>query len=278
MTPIVVKLFNLKSSINNSKNTPFKSIVELDLESVDLKTMGLRNILKNYIFSSDLKDIDLNKRQIINTINPHSYCVSKKDLSFKKALINSDVLLPDGFGIVLATKVLFGKHIKKIAGADIHAHLLKYANLNKKKVFYLGASQNTLKLITKRLKKEYPNIQVASYSPPYKLEFNSKDSKQMIDKVNTFNPDILFVGMTAPKQEKWVQINKHSLCPKTIVSIGAVFDFYAGTVKRSNSFWINLGLEWLPRLIKEPKRLWRRNFISTPLFLISLGKAKLNLS
>jgi N-acetylglucosaminyldiphosphoundecaprenol N-acetyl-beta-D-mannosaminyltransferase len=73
--------------------------------------------------------------------------------------------------------------------------------------------------------------------------------------------------MTAPKQEKWVFANKDLLDATVITSIGAVFDFYAGTVKRSSPFWIKIGLEWLPRLVREPKRLWKRNFISTPLFL-----------
>ncbi|NMH87638.1 WecB/TagA/CpsF family glycosyltransferase [Flavivirga algicola] len=243
-----------------------------------IKGLDLKNIIRNHIFSSNLSEIDFNKRCIISTINPHSYCVSKKDPLFQKALMNSDVLLPDGSGIVLASKILFKKKIKKIAGADIHAHLLKHADINNKKVFYLGASEKTLGLITKKLKNEYPNIQVSSYSPPYKPEFSGEDTKRMIDRVNEFNPDILFVGMTAPKQEKWVETNKKELNPTVVVSIGAVFDFYAGTVKRSSPFWINLGLEWLPRLIKEPKRLWRRNFISTPLFLFSLSKAKLNLN
>ena len=96
----------------------------------------------------------------------------------------------------------------------------------------------------------------------------------MIAAVNKCKPDILFVGMTAPKQEKWVHTNNTFLDVKVITCIGAVFDFYAGTVKRSSPFWIKLGLEWLPRLLREPKRLWKRNFVSTPLFLWDLLKAK----
>lgn len=271
-----IRMYSSKPLIANSKNSDPNSNSGLNLELTHLKSIDLRKLLKDYIFSSDIKSIDLNKKQIINTINPHSYCVSKKDLLFKKALVNSDVLLPDGSGIVLGARVLFGEKIKKIAGADIHIHLLKHSNLNTKKVFYLGASNKTLDLITKRLESEFPNIEVATFSPPYKSHFNSEDSKKMIAAVNAFNPDVLFVGMTAPKQEKWVDANKKELNYTVIASIGAVFDFYAGTVKRSHPFWINLGLEWLPRLIKEPKRLWRRNFISTPVYLFSLGKAKLN--
>lgn len=236
--------------------------------------MNLLKIIDNHVFSEDLNSIDLNKKTIINTINPHSYCVSKSDISFQKALLNSDILLPDGSGIVIAAKFLRNKKIVKIAGADIHRHLLEDANKNHKKVFYLGAAPNTLKLIKERISKEYPNINMGSYSPPYKPEFSNEDSQKMINEVNGFNPDILFVGMTAPKQEKWVASNKENLNATITVSIGAVFDFYAGTVERSGAFWINIGLEWLPRLLKEPKRLWRRNFVSTPLFLWYLLKAK----
>jgi len=236
--------------------------------------MNLLKIIDEHIFSEDLSTINLNRKTVINTINPHSYCVSKTDSFFKKALLKSDILLPDGTGIVLAAKFLRKKNLKKIAGADIHQHLLEDANKNSKKVFYLGAAPKTLELIKARIAKEYPNITMSSYSPPYKPKFSEIDSKKMIEEVNSFNPDVLFVGMTAPKQEKWVTSNKDNLNATVTVSIGAVFDFYAGTVKRSSPFWVNMGLEWLPRLLREPKRLWRRNLMSTPMFLWYLLKAK----
>lgn len=236
--------------------------------------MNLKQIINHHIYKDLLSEIPLGKKCIINTINPHSFCEAKKDKVFTEALLSSDVLLPDGSGIVLATKILIGKKIKKIAGADIHHYLLEQAHLKSQNVFYLGASVSTLQLIENRIKKEYPNIGVASYSPPYKLEFSEQENKDMLSVINDFQPDILFVGMTAPKQEKWVYANKEQINANVIASIGAVFDFYAGTVKRSGQLWINLGLEWLPRLLREPKRLWKRNFVSTPLFLFYILKEK----
>ncbi len=236
--------------------------------------MNLKQIINHHIYKDLLSEIPLGKKCIINTINPHSFCEAKKDRVFTEALLSSDVLLPDGSGIVLATKILIGKKIKKIAGADIHHYLLEQAHLKSQNVFYLGASVSTLQLIENRIKKEYPNIGVASYSPPYKLEFSEQENKDMLSVINDFQPDILFVGMTAPKQEKWVYANKEQINANVIASIGAVFDFYAGTVKRSGQLWINLGLEWLPRLLREPKRLWKRNFVSTPLFLFYILKEK----
>ena len=232
--------------------------------------MFLKPVVNHHIYTASLSDITFVTKCIINTINPHSYCEAKKDSLFAEALLSSDVLLPDGSGIVLATKILTDKKINKIAGADIHQYLLEQAHLKIQKVFYLGASVSTLRLIEKRIQRDFPNIKVGSFSPPFKAQFSNEETQIMLDKINGFQPDILFVGMTAPKQEKWVYTNQNQINANVIASIGAVFDFYAGTVKRSSPFWISLGLEWLPRLIRDPKRLWKRNFISTPKFIVEI--------
>ncbi len=238
--------------------------------------MDLKTILKNNVYSSNLSNLVISKKCIINTINPHSYCVAKNDLVFLNALLSSDILLPDGSGIVLAARILTDKKINKIAGSDIHLHLLEEANLNHNRIFYLGSTNSTLELIKIRISKEFPNIVVSYYSPPYKEYLSEEDTAAIISAVNKFAPNILFVGMTAPKQEKWVYQNKDKLNSNVITSIGAVFDFYAGTIKRPNKIWIKFGLEWFPRFLKEPKRLWRRNFISTPMFLWEVFKEKIN--
>ncbi len=134
----------------------------------------------------------------------------------------------------------------------------------------MGASQNTLDKIEQTIKEKYLNITVKSYSPPFKSKFSKEDDDIIISKINQFKPDVLFIGMTAPKQEKWLHQHKDSLDFTVASSIGAVFDFFAGTVERPSQFWLDLHLEWLPRLLNEPKRLWKRNFVSTPLFLIEI--------
>ena len=227
------------------------------------------------IFNSNLESIDFSKNKIINTINPHSYCVAKQDLQFKEALSSSDILLPDGIGIVFANRFLNGKKTKKIAGYDLFLFLMNKLNNESGSVFFLGASEKTLEKIKSKSFQNYPNITFGSFSPPYKFEFSKKDSKIMCDEVNFFNPDVLFVGMTAPKQEKWVHLYKNKLNANIICSIGAVFDFYAGNIKRSSYIWISLGLEWLPRLIKEPRRLFYRNFVSTPKFILDVLSIKI---
>lgn len=234
------------------------------------------NCLGYSIYSEDfLKEDFLSKKTVINTINPHCYCEAKKDDLYSTALHQSDILLPDGIGIVWAIKVLTKEIITRVAGSDLHIGLLERMNKSAGKVFYMGSSPETLLKIQERIKREYPAIVTGSYSPPYKAVFTDEDNAQILAAINEFQPDVLFIGMTAPKQEKWVHQHKEQLNAKIIASVGAVFDFYAGTVKRSGKFWISLGLEWLPRLLREPKRLWRRNFISTPSFILEVLKAKI---
>ncbi|HQI44582.1 MAG TPA: WecB/TagA/CpsF family glycosyltransferase [Bacteroidales bacterium] len=231
--------------------------------------------LLNFQININIPDFNYNEQTIINTINPHSYCISKKDILFNEALHQSDILIPDGIGIVYAARILKKIKIKRISGSDIHQFLIEKANKNNLKIFYLGASQETLEKIEFRIKKEFPSITVKYYSPPYKEEFSDYENSIIIEEINNFEPQILFIGMTAPKQEKWVNKNKVKLKNCIICSIGAVFDFYAGTINRPNKIWQRLGLEWFMRFIKEPKRLWRRNFISTPCFLWDVIKEKI---
>ena len=226
------------------------------------------------LFSDDLDKLPVSSQVTINTINQYSFCVAQEDKEFKKALNDSDVLLPDGIGIVLALKFTTGQNIKKISGTDMHNHLLLKLNTTGGKCFYMGSSEKTLDKIKQRLTIEYPNIICETYSPPFKDTFSDEDNDLIIERINNFSPDVLFVGMTAPKQEKWSMEQKSKINAKLICSIGAVFDFFAGTVERPGQVWINLGLEWFIRLCSEPKRMWKRYLVYGPVFVYILVKEK----
>lgn len=229
------------------------------------------------VFSGDLLQIQLNQKIRINTINQYSYCISEKDLEFKKSLLNSEILLPDGIAIVGAIKFLTNKKIKKIAGADIHQYLLEELNKINGRCFYMGSNNSTLNKIKERITKEYPNIRISTYSPPYIDKFTKDDNQVIVEQINNFKPQVVFVGMTAPKQEKWVQQIHEELNTNIICSIGAVFDFYAGTIERPRQIWINLGLEWFARLLKEPKRMWKRYLYYGPIFILKIIKEKIKI-
>lgn len=202
-------------------------------------------------------------------LNPHSYAVAKGDAQFCAALHNADWLIPDGAGILLASRIQGGDIRERITGSDIFAQMHRLMDREGGlKVFFLGSTEQTLALIRDKMAVDYPNIIVAgTYSPPFKAEYSSQELEQMIHAINASQADVLWVGMTAPKQEKWLYANRERLQVRFAAAIGAVFDFYTGRVKRSHPVLQRLGLEWLPRLVQQPRRLWRRMFISAPVFL-----------
>ena len=213
---------------------------------------------------------------LINTINAHSYNSAKKDELFAEALIKGDYLIPDGASIVKACRWIKAKSRPKerIAGWDLFEFEMgrlnenQNENENKKRVMFMGSSEKVLELIRKKAAEVYPNIEVVTYSPPYKPAFTDEDNRAIVEAINGANPDLLWIGMTAPKQEKWTYSHWNELNIHCHVgTIGAVFDFFAGTYKRAPQWWQDHSLEWLYRLIKEPKRMWRRYVLGNPLFL-----------
>ena len=236
---------------------------------------------------SGTESLILSGKLLINTINAHSFNTAKKDQLFAEALTNGDVLLPDGVSIVMACKWIKAKSLPKerIAGWDLFAfemekleresEELRTKSEESKIVMFMGSSQKVLDLIVKRAAEVYPHLKVVTYSPPYSPEFSDEDNKAIIDAIHAANPDLLWIGMTAPRQEKWTyshwkELNIHC----HVGSIGAVFDFFAGTMKRAPMWWQEHGLEWLYRLLKEPKRMWRRYIIGNALFLWNMVKEK----
>lgn len=241
-----------------------------------------------------LKDLSLlkNNREVaalpdgkllINTINAHSYNTAQKDALFAEALRNGDYLIPDGASIIKACKFLKAKSQpqERIAGWDLFVlEMERLENRSQKesrplKVMFMGSSEKVLSLIREKAAVDYPHLDVITYSPPYKPEFSQEDNDAIIKAINDANPDLLWIGMTAPKQEKWTyshwqQLNIHC----HVGTIGAVFDFYAGTAKRAPKWWQEHSLEWLYRLCIEPKRMWRRYVIGNPLFLWNIHKEK----
>ena len=216
---------------------------------------------------------------LINTINAHSYNTALKDSLFAKALISGNALVPDGASIVKACKWLNAKSQPKerIAGWDLFTFEMERLNAKGGKCFFMGSSEKVLALIKEKAKSVYPNIKIETYSPPYKPEFSEEDNKAIINAINQSNPDLLWIGMTAPKQEKWLyshweelNINCHA------GTIGAVFDFFAETMERAPIWWQQHSLEWLYRLLKEPKRMWKRYLIGNTLFTYNIIKEKWN--
>ena len=199
----------------------------------------------------------------------------KKDLNFSLALHSSDVILPDGESLCIASKFLTGKKVRKIAGFELFQTVVSLLNHRGGKVYFLGSDEETLSEIKTRMANDYPNLDVNTLSPPFSSEYTKIEISKFVQDINRCAPDVIFVGLTAPKQEKLIHAIRDKTSCDLICGIGAVFDFYSGRRKRAPSIFIKYKLEWLYRFYQDPRHLWKRNLVSTPLFAFELLATKL---
>lgn len=249
------------------KDTLHKSIMGHSVYSGDMPHF------KSWIVKALLELNDFNgKKKYVSCLNPHSYVVAKNSVDFRCALTNSDLLLPDGIGIVIASIFLRERLKNRITGFDLFNAVSSELDAQKKfSVFFLGTDPATLDKICLQYSKDYPNVKIkGTFSPPYKLEFSQLDNTKIISEINKVKPDVLFVGLGAPKQELWIHKNINEISASLVLAVGAVFDYYSGNVKRPSKLVRIFGFEWLWRLSINPVRLWRRTMISTPTFLFDL--------
>lgn len=201
-------------------------------------------------------------------LNPHSYAVALDRPEFQAALRDADWLVADGVGIVLASWFQGGALRERVTGSDVFFAVHRRLDASGGgRIFFLGSTDETVRSIRAKMAVDFPRLEVVgTYSPPFKPEFSEAELDRMVSAVNAVRPDVLWVGMTAPKQEIWLHRLRDRLDVRFAAAIGAVFDFYTGRIKRSSPAFQALGLEWLPRLLQEPRRLWRRMLVSAPIF------------
>ena len=209
--------------------------------------------------------------------NPHSLVAAQNDAEFLRALRHCDATVADGIGVTLVAR-LAGVHVgPRITGHDFFSRMMASLDRRGGRAFFFGSSDSVLSAIAARAACDYPHVIVESLSPPYGA-WSKEQNEAMVAHIRARAPDVLWVGMTAPRQEKWVAENAARLGVPVIGSIGAVFDYYAGTVRRAPRWLCRLGLEWAYRLAHEPVRLWRRTLVSAPMFLALVLRERLRLA
>lgn len=196
----------------------------------------------------------------------HGVMEAQKNKEFQKMLSSADLWAADGISLVWMAR-LNGFNLKKrVAGPDLFHAFLKVSAQKGYKNYFFGDTDDTLLALTQKLQKELPGIKTESFSPPFR-KITQEEDDQMIKNINDAKPDVLWIGLGLPKQEKWIFEHKDKLKVPVIIGVGAAFKFEAGMVSRAPSWMGNAGFEWLHRLFQEPKRVWRRVFIDAPQFL-----------
>jgi N-acetylglucosaminyldiphosphoundecaprenol N-acetyl-beta-D-mannosaminyltransferase len=201
-------------------------------------------------------------------VNAHSAEVAHRDAAFMSALKNADLLVADGYGVILASRILGGRIRERSTGPDLFLAISKdLALAGGKSVFYLGGSEATLEKIRAKHEAAFPGLKIAGmYAPPFRASFTDAELANMAEQVNHAAPNVLWIGLGAPKQEKWILANRDRLRVPLCGPIGAMFDYFAGNVAMPPRWVERAGLHWAYRLFRNPRRLWRRN-LDSPLFL-----------
>jgi N-acetylglucosaminyldiphosphoundecaprenol N-acetyl-beta-D-mannosaminyltransferase len=239
--------------------------------------------IDNYSFDEVVKIIThhaLSKSlpKYVVTPNAQHIVTLQQDTYFQKIYHNAFLSVPDGVPLLWAAKFFNTPLSGRVNGTDLFEHLCKVSTEKSLKVFLLGGRPGAAERAVSTLMNQYPDLKIAgTYCPPYGFESSSIELEKIKSAVTEASPDILFVGLGAPKQEYWIYENYQDLNVPISIGIGVSFEFVSGMVKRAPLLMQKLGLEWLFRLICEPKRLWRRYVIGNLAFLILVLRHKLSL-
>lgn len=212
--------------------------------------------------------IESDSKTYVVTPNLDHIVKLEKDDDFVKCYDAAGLVLADGTPLVLASRILRTPLKGRVTGSDLFPALCKFAADKGFKVFFLGGLDGVAQKAAQILMAKFEGlIVVGTYSPPFGFDKDEKENNKILAMINAVHPQLLFVGVGAPKQEKWMYRNIHALQINVALGIGASFDFEAGTIKRAPLWVRNVGMEWLWRFLNEPRRLFRRYFIDSAQFI-----------
>ncbi|MDN5354159.1 MAG: hypothetical protein PWQ09_915 [Candidatus Cloacimonadota bacterium] len=216
--------------------------------------------------------VKYSRQEKIFFVNPD--CLNKifKDKTYYRILKETEYIFPDGIGINIAAKMLNNPLLENLNGTDMLPYLCENAVKNRFRIFLLGAQPGVAEKAKANLIKKFNGLQISGTQHGY---FGKEEEQKVIEKINKSKTDILLVALGVPKQEKWICGNLSKLQVKVAMGVGGLFDFYSGKIKRAPRWMREVGLEWLYRVLQEPKRMWRRYIIGNPLFLLRVIKWKM---
>lgn len=193
---------------------------------------------------------------------PYSVLMCQRDAELRQATENATLTLPDGVGIILAARLLRYRHSGRVTGPMLMLRLCDWGRKEGLRHFFYGGAPGVADALAERLKKNYPGLQVAgTYCPPFR-KLTCTEDKEIVEKINKTAPDVVWVGLGSPKQEKWMAEHVDRIKACALIGVGVAFDFHSGRVKWAPAWMRKMGLEWAHRLALDPMRMWRRNLNS----------------
>ena len=202
--------------------------------------------------------------------NTHMILETKKNKEFALILSNADLVTPDGMPVAKVLSFSHSIQQERVCGMNLMPAIIKECFKKNKSICFYGSTDKVLKNINNRITKDYPKLEAKYYSPPYR-ELSIEEKNEIVDEINEFNPDFLFVALGCPKQERWMEEHKDKI-NSCMIGLGGAFPVYAGLQKRAPEWMCNNSLEWLYRLFLEPRRLFGRYFKTNLLFFFYVIK------
>ncbi|MEK3935755.1 WecB/TagA/CpsF family glycosyltransferase [Sporosarcina sp. FSL W7-1349] len=227
--------------------------------------LGVQVNSENYdeLIPKLFRNIDDKKKSLVVAINPEKLMKAKDDPELKALLNRAEFQIPDGIGVILASKLQKGNIKSRVTGVDMMDRIVREAARTGKSIFLYGAKPGVAEQAARKLIETYPTLQVAGTQDGYE-----QNTQKVIDTINAAQPDILFVAMGSPKQELWIEQHRDNLHPILYQGVGGSFDVLAGNIKRAPAIFQKFGAEWLYRLLKEPSRIKRQ--MNLPKFLLEI--------
>ena len=233
----------------------------------DVLGIGFDNVTQDEAVDRAMALIAAGGNHYVVTPNAEFVQMARGDSRFRDLLNQADLVLPDGIGVVYASKIL-GRPLKgRTPGVDFAAALCGRMAREGGRLFLLGAKPGVAELAAAELKQRYPGLQICGTHDGY-----FQEDGPVVEEIRTAAADVVFVCLGAPKQEQWMAAHGAACGAKLLVGLGGSLDVFAGQVKRAPETWQKLGLEWLYRLCREPRRIGR--MMKLPLFLVHVKQEK----
>ncbi len=237
----------------------------MEVKSVKILGVKIHQVTNETAYNRFLALMEQPKLSIICTPNTEIVMEAQNDSELKEILQDADLVIPDGIGLIYASKIHQLGLTERVTGIDTLERILKYANNTKKSIYLFGGKPGVADKAAERMIEVYPNLQIKGIRDGY---YKKEEEDKIINHINEVKPDILFVALGAPRQEKWIYNNRKILNAKVAMGVGGALDVWAGSAKRAPKFFQNMHLEWFYRLLKNPTRIGR--MMSLPKFMIKV--------
>lgn len=232
-------------------------------KTINILGVNFDNVTMDEAVKIGIGLMDSETKHSIYTPNPEIVMAAYEDMQLQKQLNQGSLVIPDGIGVVIGSKIIKKPLKERVAGYDFTKRLFDYLKNTDKTVYFFGAKPGVAELAADKMMEEFKGLKVVGCSNGYE-----KDQNKIIESINKVKPDLLLVGLGAPRQEAWISEYMDKVDAKVFVGVGGSFDGFSGTVKRSPDIYIKLNLEWFHRLISQPTRFVR--MLKLPQFIIKM--------